>query len=525
MDKDQQQSRQCEDTVRVHGIDEQAAEHSNRTATGRPSTKIRVEQLRRDQEASKRLREEAYEQRRLAQLHQRPASEQFDQAQRVANGSRGRAPQRPQGPTPTQQLRSQTAQQRAAREAQQRQQAQAKQYPQGHPVQQATSQKKQQEPQHQAKPAQTMSQQATEPRREQVPQHRQVSDEKAVLAQQKAEKRKEKRALRKKEAQAVAGELAHNEGLKKAGKRGLGCLFYLILFFVVIGIAFATLWAVRAHQAPTPIENIPVEQQAAVAQEREKSNVYILLAGTDQREDEASRSDTIIYAAVRPVDRKVEMVSIPRDTLVNIPEVGEGKVNSALAYGGMDLLSETVSGLVDNPVDHTVLVNFQSFAKIIDAMGGIKMNVPEKMYLPEEGIDLEAGEQKLNGEDALAFVRWRGDGLGDIGRMERQSQFMQAVMDKMRHLPPWRWATTLWAVSHEIDTDLTTFDLLSLAWKFIGMDTGALEYQSFELNPTYIDGVSYVLLDDYNVDTVLQQMKYGMVIDGGYDGYSEETYY
>lgn len=522
MDKDQQQSRQCEETVRVHGIDKQAAEHSNRTATGQSSTKIRVEQLRRDQEASKRLREEAYEQRRLAQLRQRSASEQFEQAQRVANGSRGRAPQRPQEATPTQQLRRQTIQQRAVREGQE---AQVERHFQGHPMQQAATQKQQQEPQYQAQQPQTMSQQVTEPRHEQVPQYRQPNDEKAALALQKAEKRKEKRARRKKEAQAAVGELAHNEGLKKVGKRGLGCLFYLILFFVVLGIAFATLWAVRAHQAPTPIENIPAEQQAAVAQEREKSNVYILLAGTDQREDEASRSDTIIYAAVRPADRKVEMVSIPRDTLVNIPEVGEGKVNAALAYGGMDLLSETVSDLVDNPVDHTVLVNFQSFAKIIDAMGGIKMNVPEKMYLPEEGIDLEAGEQKLSGEDALAFVRWRGDGLGDIGRMERQSQFMQAVMDKMRHLPPWRWATTLWAVSHEIDTDLTTFDLLSLAWKFIGMDTGALEYQAFELNPTYIDGVSYVLLDDYNVDTVLQQMKYGMVIDSGDDGYSEETYY
>lgn len=520
MDKDLHQSRQCEDTVRVHGIDDQATEHTNKNTTGRPSTKIRVEQLRRDQEASKRLREEAYEQRRLAQLHQRPASEQFDQAQRVANGNRGRTQQRPQGPTPTQQLRQQTAQQRVVRETQQRQQAQAKQHPQGQPVHQPVMQKKQQEPPRHAQQAQ-----ATESQREQSTQHQQMPDEKLTLAQQKAEKRKEKRALRKKEAKAVAGELAHNERLKKAGKRGLGCLFYIILFFVVIGIAFATLWAVRAHQAPTPIENIPVEQQAAVAQEREKSNVYILLAGTDQREDEASRSDTIIYAAVRPVDRKVEMVSIPRDTLVNIPEVGEGKVNSALAYGGMELLSETISGLVDNPVDHTVLVNFQSFAKIIDAMGGITIDVPEKMYLPEEGIDLEAGEQKLNGEDALAFVRWRGDGLGDIGRMERQSQFMQAVMDKMRHLPPWRWATTLWAVSHEIDTDLTTFDLLSLAWKFIGMDSGALEYQSFELNPTYIDGVSYVLLDDYNVDTVLQQMKYGMVIDGGYDEYTEGTYY
>ena len=236
MDKDLHQSRQCEDTVRVHGIDDQATEHTNKNTTGRPSTKIRVEQLRRDQEASKRLREEAYEQRRLAQLHQRPASEQFDQAQRVANGNRGRTQQRSQGPTPTQQLRQQTAQQRVVRETQQRQQAQAKQHPQGHPVHQPVMQKKQQEPPRHAQQAQTTLHQATESQREQSTQHQQMPDEKLALAQQKAEKRKEKRALRKKEAKAVAGELAHNERLKKAGKRGLGCLFYIILFFVVIAI-------------------------------------------------------------------------------------------------------------------------------------------------------------------------------------------------------------------------------------------------------------------------------------------------
>ncbi len=499
MDKDLQQSRGLDETVRVQHIDEALQGNNHKQphegAPVRASGKIRVEQLRRDQEASKRLREEAYAKRRMAQNSQ--AAQQFEAAQRVANAGR--------------------AQQAKA------QMRQAPQAPAQRPVQ------RQQTTGHQ--PVVAQKAQAPQPKAQAAPQKVQATPPPTPQApspaqDEKRAQRREKRQKYKQEAAAVAGELAHNDTLKRVGKRGLGCLFYIILFFLVIAIAFGTLWAVRSHQAPTPIQNIPAEQQAAVAKEREKSNVYILLAGTDQRADETSRSDTIIYAAVRPVDRKVEMVSIPRDTLVSIPEVGEAKMNSALAYGGMDLLAETVSGLVDNPVDHTVLVNFQSFAKIIDAMGGIKMDVPEKMYLPEENIDLEAGEQTLNGEDALAFVRWRGDGLGDIGRMERQSQFMQAVMDKMRHLPPWRWATTLWAVSHEIETDLSTMDLLSLAWRFIGMDKGALEYQSFELNPTYIDGVSYVLLDDYNINEVLQNMKYGMVIDDtAFIGQDDESYY
>lgn len=303
-------------------------------------------------------------------------------------------------------------------------------------------------------------------------------------------------------------------------RRGCGCLlnilFVVLLVCLVFGVAFGALWAYRAHNAPTPITEIAQSEQVAVATEREKHNIYLLLAGTDQRADEISRSDTIIYMVLRPSDRKIEMVSLPRDSLVEIPGVGQDKINASLAYGNMPLLKETVENLLDSPVDHTVLINFESFAKIIDAMGGITIDVPEKMYLPEEGIDLEAGEQKLKGSDALAFVRWRGDGTGDIGRMERQSQFLQAVADKARHLMPWQVARVAWVVTHEIDTDLGLFDLMRFGWNFIGMDSGALERQAFELNPTYINGISYVLLDDYNIFEVVQTMKYGMVLPQNY---------
>ena len=73
-----------------------------------------------------------------------------------------------------------------------------------------------------------------------------------------------------------------------------------------------------------------------------------------------------------------------------------------------------------------------------------------------------------------------------------------------------------WVVTHEIDTDLGLFDLIRIGWNLIGMDSGALERQAFELNPTYINGISYVLLDDYNIFEVVQTMKYGMVLPQNY---------
>lgn len=369
----------------------------------------------------------------------------------------------------------------------------------------------------QAAPRAAKRQTDAEPAREQRQAARAEHQQKAKAALQSAAL-----AVKKKKSQK---EKKPHKPLRE--RRGCGCLFYLILFCIVIGVAFAALWMVRAHNAPTPIDQIPESERAAVAMERERSNVYLLLAGTDQRADEASRSDTIIYAALRPVDRKIEMVSIPRDSLVEIPGYGEDKINAAMAYGGTELLQQTVENLVNNRVDHTVLINFESFADIIDAMGGIRINVEEDMYLPEEGIDLKAGEQKLNGHDALAFVRWRGDGTGDIGRMERQSQFMQALSEKIRHLTPWRAVMTLWTVQREIETDLSLLDILKLGWDFIGMDSDALEYQHFLYDTPYINGISYVILDDQSVNETIQFMKYGTIIDGSYSDESgaESGYY
>lgn len=457
------QHTRADDTMRLDPSDPQATRRQD--AVKRQGT-FDMEKLRRDLEESKRLHEEAKRHNQLKQARQKQAEASFTAAQQAANHKRV-AQQ-----TPPPQAAPDRAKQRAAA------------------------------------------------------QENHAAQEKSVHAQKKHQEKgqaKEKvaafGAMAGKKMAAYAEKKKKGERKPLHKRRGCGCLLYVILFFVVIGIAFATLWAVRAHNAATPIDQIPASDRAAVAMEREKSNVYLLLAGTDQRADEASRSDTIIYTALRPVDRKIEMVSIPRDSLVEIPGVGEDKVNASLAYGGMDLLKETVENLTDSPVDHTVLINFDSFADIIDAMGGITINVEEDMYLPEEGIDLKAGEQKLDGHDALAFVRWRGDGTGDIGRMQRQSQFMQALSEKVRHLTPWRAAMTLWTVSHEIETDMSMLDMLKLAWDFIGMGSDALEYQSFQYETPYINGISYVILDEQSVNDVIQTMRYGTVLDSTTNGY------
>ena len=179
----------------------------------------------------------------------------------------------------------------------------------------------------------------------------------------------------------------------------------------------------------------------------------------------------------------------------------------------MDLLKKTVSQLTNAPVDHYIQVNFESFTKLVDAVGGITIEVPAKMYKPEENIDLEAGKQHLNGAQALAFVRWRDDGLGDLGRIERQKAFVKAFAKKCTHLMPWQAARLMKVLGHDVKSDMNTGQLMSLVVRMAGSGPDLLSYEKFELNPQYINGVSYVLLDPDNVHRVVNRMRYGMDLD------------
>lgn len=301
---------------------------------------------------------------------------------------------------------------------------------------------------------------------------------------------------------------------KRRKRRGCGC-FGFILFWLVLLIACGVgYWFFAKSQVPAPIDSLPVSAQREEALRRAESNVHILLAGDDERSaDEAARSDTIMMMVLRPVDKKIGLVAFPRDSLVEIPGQGEDKINAALAYGGIDLLESTVERLTKTPTDHYILVNFETFKKVVDAIGGVQINVPEKMYLPEEHIDLEAGDQLLDGYQALAFVRWRGDGQGDIGRMQRQHVFMEALMAKCRRLMPWQAARLAYVLEKEVKTDLTPADEAMLVLRMAGLDKDALVFEHFQLDPQYINGISYVLLDRADVRAVMNRLNYGVDID------------
>ncbi|NJK61654.1 MAG: LCP family protein [Synechococcaceae cyanobacterium SM2_3_1] len=206
--------------------------------------------------------------------------------------------------------------------------------------------------------------------------------------------------------------------------------------------------------------------------------LHILILGADDsdptnknktREEElAGRSDTIMLARFDPAG-KLSLLSIPRDTRVEIPDRGMDKINMAHAVGGPVLTARVVSQLLgDIPIDRYVRLSTDSIQALIDAMGGVEVFVPTRMVYTDvtQGlyIDLQPGRQRLTGEQAHHFIRFRHDELGDIGRVQRQQELIRALSREL--LNPGTWTRTpqiLQAIRDHIDTNLTWEELLSIA--------------------------------------------------------------
>ena len=162
----------------------------------------------------------------------------------------------------------------------------------------------------------------------------------------------------------------------------------------------------------------------------EADPISILLMGVDERAGDKGRTDTLIVVTVNPHTNSMQMLSIPRDTRVEI--VGRGtqdKINHAYAFGGVDMTIDTVEQFLDVPIDYYVKVNMEGLQQIVDALGGVEVN--STFAFSYEGASFGEGPQTLNGKQALSYARMRyDDPRGDFGRQDRQKQVIQGIIDK-----------------------------------------------------------------------------------------------
>jgi len=223
-----------------------------------------------------------------------------------------------------------------------------------------------------------------------------------------------------------------------------------------------------------------IYQQIDEIPEMEDKRLNILILGIDAREGwNTARSDVMMLASIDPQLGKVAVISIPRDTKTDIKGRGIDKICTANFVGGSEQASAAVEDLLDIEIDSYVEIDFKGFTSIIDNLGGVTVNVPQLMCLPEEDIDISAGEQTLNGKQALGFVRFRGYPQGDIARTEQQQKFIKVLADEILKVKNILKIPSLIEQSRDyVDTDMDFSDILKIAKWGMNLDENAIITQT-----------------------------------------------
>jgi LCP family protein required for cell wall assembly len=227
----------------------------------------------------------------------------------------------------------------------------------------------------------------------------------------------------------------------------------------------------------------------------------VVLLGSDARAGEASRSDTIVVTKAGG-----GMLAVPRDTLVDIPGVGKDKINAAFASGGPGLTVETLENLTGVQVNDYVVVHFGGVEEMVDALGGITLEVDKPIRVGIDGrrVYIPAGTRTLDGLQALAYVRYRGGPTADIGRIGRQQKFLRALARESTSpakLP--RLPATAMATWRNIDTNMNPLEAARFAIRT--RLSGIEDAELYPGTPQYIGGISYWVPQREAGDRVVSQ--------------------
>jgi LCP family protein required for cell wall assembly len=308
-----------------------------------------------------------------------------------------------------------------------------------------------------------------------------------------------------------------------------------IKIFTGISIAVLAISAISALAFGTvtaSINKIDVFSGIDKRPEKKSTAMNYLLVGSDTREGlskaelkalrvgsvataAGKRSDTMLLVHISKARDKAVMISIPRDTFALIPEhtsksgklipAVHSKINSSFNWGGAPLLIQTIEEMTELKIDHYIEINFAGFARIVDSIGGVEVCTKKNINDPKSHLILEAGIHTLNGIESLKYVRTREfDGLGDLGRMQRQQAFMSAVLRKATSagvlLNPVTMASFINSSLSAVTTDseLKNSDLIALAKQMKSLSTSSVRTLTVPLSNLnyYSNGVTSAVLWD-----------------------------
>jgi len=279
----------------------------------------------------------------------------------------------------------------------------------------------------------------------------------------------------------------------------------IFIAIMVICLCIGVLACTEHMQTSNKISNKEQEKAKNITKEKINNNELdgieikdvkdisnILLIGCDARDiKETSRSDSMMILTIDKIHGKLKLTSIMRDTYVNIPEHDNQKLNHAFFFGGPELLIETIENNFKINIDHYAIINFYGFKDLIDAIGGLEIDIKEEEISPLndvikgtkkelndiEGIEKEAtpidraGKQTLNGLQTLAYARVRHVGNGDFDRMSRQRHIIDLTIDKFKSTPITQYPKIITKFLPYIETDMGVTDILSYAYTIYNMDS------------------------------------------------------
>ena len=261
--------------------------------------------------------------------------------------------------------------------------------------------------------------------------------------------------------------------------------------------------------------------------------LHILLFGIDKtattdmtEEGNPTRSDVVMLVTIDPVTKRAQLLSLPRDTYVNIKgHDGKTKLGHAYAYGGEKLAEETVENFLDVKIDYYATVDYGAVERLVDAVGGIEVDIPfdysyEDTYVvPNLHIDFKKGKQKLNGADAVRYLRIRkicGD--QDIDRIQVQQRFMMQLFDKLkRPMMILKIPELIDIALDNIETNLSYGQIAYLAKMGLGMDRENIQTDTLVGENKRIGNIEYYIVDQASAQEQVRRFAEGKI------GYYEEV--
>ena len=287
-------------------------------------------------------------------------------------------------------------------------------------------------------------------------------------------------------------------------------LLILAVFLATVGASYYVFHGLFESARPGV-----ADATAEISNEKEPENktINFLLLGVDERSGDVGRSDTIMMLSANLATKRIGLVSVPRDSRVDMIKYGSTKVNHAYAYGGITLAKQTIEKLLNVKADHYFVINFSAFKKIIDLLGGVDLDVEKDMYYRDDYdgenglvIDLQKGQQHLDAEKAIEYVRYR-DEEGDIGRVKRQQKFLNAVLAKFTSPSTiLKIPSIIKEVRNSIQTDMSFADMV----EYLSFLKNGTDYKTTAFmvpgSPQMIDDLSYWIVNYPKLYDELQAM-------------------